>query len=55
MMTCITILPYSNEEIEVLVMKCIVDTHAANKPIKRIQLEIEKAPPSSVFRFLTTF
>lgn len=28
-------------------------THAANKPMKSIQLAIEKVPPSSVFRFLT--
>lgn len=31
------------------------DTHAANKPMKSIQLAIENVPPSSVFLFLTTF
>lgn len=29
-------------------------THAANRPIKSIQLAIEKVPPSSVLRFMTT-
>lgn len=30
-------------------------TYAANKPMKSIQLAIENVPPSSVFRFVTTF
>lgn len=48
------ILNRNSKTLEIKEKKQTSCTHAANRPIKSIQLAIEKVPPSSVLRFMTT-